>query len=154
MRRAGRGWQRGGGGMGGSSLWLCHGSVWVRGGATTLIALCWSRPSPPPGGWPGFSPEALVPGGWRTWSCRREGRHAGVNGSRPLIVPHILAKKNMKRLLHTLLGFIRRARSGFCMFYSPLLGEQSTAQWGGKYQAEKRCTQRWNITLSLLWLST
>lgn len=43
-----------------------------RGGAAALIGLCWSRPAPPPGGWPGFSPAALVPGGWLTWSCRRE----------------------------------------------------------------------------------
>lgn len=42
------------------------------GGAAALIGLCWSRPAPPPGGWPGFSPAALVPGGWLTWSCRRE----------------------------------------------------------------------------------
>ena len=54
------GWQRG-------EDWACSCVMAVFGwGGCTLIALCWSRPSPLPGGWPGFSPAAPAPSGWQT----------------------------------------------------------------------------------------
>lgn len=79
----------------GSEVWMRAGSkvrcvMAVFGwGGCTLIALCWSRPSPLLGGRPGFSPGDPPPSDWLTWSWK--GRHAGVSGSntsRRRIVQH------------------------------------------------------------------
>lgn len=70
------GWQRG-------EDWACSCVMAVFGwGGCTLIALCWSRPSPPLGDWPGFSPAAPAPGGWLTlsWIKGRDGAMQGLMG--------------------------------------------------------------------------
>lgn len=86
------------------------------GWAHALIALCWSRPSPRPGGWLGFSPAAPAPGGWLTWSW------IGLE-----------SKERVNRSAVT----DDRLRIEFGCFRSPLLGEQGAAQRRGKHQAKR-----------------
>ena len=81
---------------------------------------------------------------------RGNGRKAGVTGSDVSTVGGLCNSSGRKTILQTLQIIIYRARSrpwflvpvisvqvSDCKCYSPLLGEQRTAEWSGKHQAEK-----------------